>query len=254
MVTHKLSESGTLYGIGVGPGDPELITLKGLAILQTASVVAFPEGVGGKPGIAEQIVAQWLRSNVIRLPLKFPYVQDETILAQAWQVAAQQVWQYLQQGQNVAFVSEGDVSFYSTFTYLAQTVQQIRQEVRVQVVPGVCSPLAAVASLGIPLTIRDQRLTILPALYTVEELEATLLQADVVVLMKIRSVYQQVWEVLERRGLLDFAYVVEWATLPHQKIYDRLRHHPNLELSYFSLMIVQNCSGSPEEAWEKSEQ
>ncbi len=253
-MTNKLPALGILYGIGVGPGDPELITLKGLKLLKTASVVAFPEGVGGKLGMAEQIIAQWLTPSMIRLPLKFPYVQDETVLTQAWQVAAQQVWHYLQQEQNVAFVSEGDVSFYSTFTYLAQTLQQIRQDVVVQVVPGVCSPLAAVASLGIPLTIREQRLMILPALYTVEDLEATLNQADVVVLMKIKSVYQQVWEVLERRGLLDFAYVVEWATLPHQKIYDRLRHYPNLELSYFSLMIVQNCFGSPEEALEKREQ
>ncbi|WP_413166541.1 precorrin-2 C(20)-methyltransferase [Capilliphycus salinus ALCB114379] len=231
--------SGILYGISVGPGDPELITLKGLNLLKTAPVVAFPAGVRGKLGIAQTIIAPWLSSEQIQLSLKFPYVQDETILTEAWQQAAQQVWEYLKQGQNVAFACEGDVSFYSTFTYLAQTLQQLRPEVKVETIPGVCSPLAAVSSLGLPLTVRDQRLVVLPALYAIAALETTLEQADVVVLMKVSSVYSQVWQVLHQRDLLENAYVVEWATLPQQKIYRGLSDRPNLELSYFSLLIVQ---------------
>lgn len=118
-------QSGILYGIGVGPGDPELITVKGLGILQRVPVVAFPAGLHGKPGIAQQMVAQWLNPRQVQLALTFPYVQETDILTQAWQVAAQEVWQSLKLGQDVAFVSEGDVSFYSTFTYLAQTLQQL---------------------------------------------------------------------------------------------------------------------------------
>ncbi|MEB3278788.1 MAG: precorrin-2 C(20)-methyltransferase [Lyngbya sp.] len=231
--------SGILYGISVGPGDPELITLKGLNILKTAPVVAFPAGVRGKSGIAETIIAPWLNSEQIQLSLTFPYVQDETILTEAWQLAAQQVWEYLEQGQDVAFACEGDVSFYSTFTYLAQTLQKLRPEVKVETIPGVCSPLAAVSSLGLPLTVRDQRLVVLPALYAMSALETTLEQADVVVLMKVSSVYSQVWQVLHRRDLLENACVVEWATLPQQKIYRGLSDRPNLQLSYFSLLIVQ---------------
>ena len=231
--------SGILYGVSVGPGDPELITLKGLNLLKTAPVVAFPAGVRGKSGIAETIIAPWLNSEQIQLSLKFPYVQDESILTDAWQLAAQRVWEYLERGQNVVFACEGDVSFYSTFTYLAQTLQQLRPEVKVETIPGVCSPLAAVSSLGLPLTVRDQRLVVLPALYAITALETTLEQADVVVLMKVSSVYSQVWQVLQRRDLLDNACVVEWATLPQQQIYAGLRDRPNLQLSYFSLMIVR---------------
>lgn len=229
---------GTLYGISVGPGDPELLTLKGLRSLQQAPVVAFPAGLQGKPGIAQQIVAQWLRPNQLQLVLTFPYVQDMAVLTQAWQAAAQQVWQYLSQGQDVAFACEGDVSFYSTFTYLAQTLQQLHPETVVQTVPGVCSPMAAVAALGLPLTIRQERLVVLPALYTVQELEAVLDWADVVVLMKVSSVYEQVWKVLHRRDLLDNSWVVERATLPQQVIYSDLRDRPTLKLPYFSLLIV----------------
>lgn len=230
---------GTLYGISVGPGDPELITLKGLRSLQQVPVVAFPSGVQGKPGIAQQIVAQWLRPDQMQLALTFPYVQDMAVLTQAWQVAAQQVWQYLGEGQDVAFACEGDVSFYSTFTYLAQTLQHLHPEAPVQLVPGVCSPMAATAALGLPLTIRQERLVVLPALYTVGELEAVLDWADVVVLMKVSSVYEQVWKVLQQRGLLGNSWVVERATLPEQVIYSDLRDRPSLKLPYFSLLIVQ---------------
>ena len=236
---HSTMQIGTLYGIGAGPGDPELLTVKGLRLLQQSPVVAFPAGLGNNPGVAERSIASWLQPHQVRLPLVFPYVQDETELQQAWQAAAEQVWQYLGQGQNVAFVSEGDVSFYSTFTYLAQTLQQLHPIAQVHTVPGVCSPLAAAAVLGVPLTIRSQRLMILPALYAVSDLETALNQADVLVLMKVSSVYAQVWEILQRRQLLQRSYVVERATLPNQVIYSDLRDRPDLKLPYFSLLIVQ---------------
>lgn len=230
---------GILYGIGVGPGDPELITFKGVRLLQNVPVVAFPAGVNGKPGIAQIVVKQWLQPHQLQLALTFPYLHDEEILNQAWKNAAEEVWQYLSQGKDVAFVSEGDVSFYSTFTYLAQTLQQLYPQTVVQTIPGICSPLAAAAVLGIPLTIKAERLVVLPALYTVGELEAVLDSADVVVLMKVSSVYEQVWAVLEQRKLLDRSYVVERATLPNMVVYKGLRDRPNLKLPYFSLLIVQ---------------
>ncbi|HEY9662351.1 MAG TPA: precorrin-2 C(20)-methyltransferase [Allocoleopsis sp.] len=233
------SKVGTLYGIGVGTGDPELITVKGLRILQQVSVVAFPAGIANKPGIAQEIVRQWLQPTQQELPLVFPYVQDEATLTQAWQTAAAQVWQYLEQGQDVAFVSEGDVSFYSTFTYLAQTLQQRYPQAIVHTIPGICSPLASAAALGIPLTIRAQRLMVLPALYNVAELEAALQQAEVLVLMKVSSVYSQVWSVLERHQLLQRSWVVVRATCADQQIYTDLSQYPTLELPYFSLLIVQ---------------
>lgn len=229
---------GILYGIGVGPGDPELITIKGIKLLEKCPVVAFPAGLRNQTGIAQKIVTPWLKPQQVQLSLNFPYVQDETILHQAWQIAAAEVWQYLQTGQDVAFACEGDVSFYSTFTYLAQTLQQLHPETLVQTIPGICSPTAAVAALGIPLTISNQRLAVIPALYNVSELESALNWADVVVLMKVSSVYEQVWEILQRRDLLNNAYVVERATLPTQVIYQGLRDRPHLKLPYFSLMIV----------------
>lgn len=238
-LNHNNPPTGTLYGISVGPGDPELITVKGLRLLQTAPVVAFPAGIQGRSGVAERIITSWLQPTQRRLPLNFPYTQDAQTLQTAWKNAAEAVLQNLQQGLDVAFASEGDVSFYSTFTYLAQTLQKLRPQIQVIAIPGVCSPLAAIAGLGLPLTIWDQQLAILPALHSLEALETTLDQADVVVLMKVSSVYERVWAVLQQRELLNSAYVVEWATLPNQVIYKGLGNLPQLKLSYFSLMIVQ---------------
>jgi len=230
---------GILYGIGAGPGDPELLTVKGMRILQQVPVVAFPAGMGGKPGIAQQIVAPWLQAGQVELPLEFPFVQDEAVLEQAWKVAAETVWDFLRLGKDVAFVSEGDVSFYSTFTYLAQMVQRLYPEAKVETVPGITSPMAAAAAMGLPLTVRSQRLTILPALYTVADLETAIAHAEVIVLMKVSSVYEQVWQVLAKHGLLEHSYVVERATQPHQVIYADLRDRPSLKLPYFSLLVVQ---------------
>ena len=229
---------GTLYGIGVGPGDPELITVKALKRLQAASVVAFPAGVKSKPGVAERIILPWLSDRQIRLPLTFPYVIDPQILETAWRQAAKTVWPYLQSG-DVVFACEGDASFYGTFTYLAQHLQQQHPEVKVEAIAGVSSPMAAAAALGIPLTCQSERLAILPALYTLDELEATLGRADVVVLMKVSSVYAQVWQVLARHKLLAQSFVVENATRPNQKTYAGLQDYPDLALPYFSLLIVQ---------------
>lgn len=230
---------GTLYGISVGPGDPELIAVKGLRLLQSATVVGFPAGIQGRPGMAEQIVDPWLSPQQVKLPLLFPYVQDETVLIQAWQESAQIVWQYLQQGQDVAFCCEGDVSFYSTFTYLAATLQELHPSLTVETVPGVCSPMAAASALGLPLTTRDQRLIVLPALYQMAELETAIDWAEVIVLMKVSSVYPQVWQLLQKRGLLDRTDVVERATWPEMLVYRGLRDRANLKLPYFSLMIIK---------------
>ena len=230
---------GTLYGISVGTGDPELITVKGLRLLQNTKIVAFPAGIDQKPGIAERIIAQWLQPQQITIALDFPYTKDENILEKAWQQAAAQVWQYLHQGINVAFACVGDVSFYSTFTYLAQTIQKVYGEVPIITVPGVCSPAAAAADLQIPLTTTNQRLTILPAIYSWQDLEQALASSDVVVLMKVSSVYRQVWQILQQHNLLESSSVVERASFSDRNIYPNLKDYPQLQLSYFSILIIR---------------
>jgi precorrin-2/cobalt-factor-2 C20-methyltransferase len=236
---------GKLYGVGVGPGDPELITVKGINRIKQASVIAYPKGLHGKPGIAEQIADQWIAPHQKRLALSFPYVHDPDVLSQAWTDAAKSVWHSLSQGDDVVFLCEGDISFYSTFSHLADTLQQRDPRVSVEAIPGVCSPMAAAAALGKPLTTQGQRLVVLPALYHVSDLETALDTAEVVVLMKLKSVYEQVWAILQRRQVLHQSYVVEWATWPQQRVYNDLGDRPSLDLSYFSVLVIQQGTLMP---------
>ncbi len=232
---------GTLYGISAGPGDPDLITVQALKILQRAPVVAFPAGRQGQPGIAQRIVTAWLKPEQQRLPLPFALVSDPEQLQTAWAQAAATLWPYLASGQDVAFVSEGDVSFYSTFSYLAATVQQRDPSLRIQALPGVCSPLAAAAALGIPLTLGAQKLVVLPTLHSLAELEQALAWADVLVLLKVSSVYAQVWQRLAERDLLRHSHLVEWVSGERQVLRSDLSDWAQLELPYFSLLLVQIC-------------
>ncbi|MGA1603200.1 MAG: precorrin-2 C(20)-methyltransferase [Prochlorothrix sp.] len=234
---------GRLYGISAGPGDPELITVKGLKILQNSPVVAFPAGRGDRPGVAQTIIQPWLQSHQHQLPLFFSFAQDETTLITAWEQAAQQTLPWLRQGQDVAFVSEGDVNFYSTFSYLAQEVTKVEPAVSVLSIPGVCSPLAAAAAQGHPLTLWQQRLTVLPMIHQLTQLEETLDRSEVVVLMKVSSVYETVWSVLKARGLLDRSYIIERCSTPNQRIYSYLSEFPSLSLSYFSIWVIHTAPG-----------
>ena len=223
----------------MGPGDPELITLKALRLVESAPVVAFPAGLGGRKGRAQAIISPWLSPDQVQLALKFPYTEDQQVLTKAWKVASEEIWLHLQEGRDVVFASEGDVSFYSTFTYLAQTLQQFHPEALIQATPGVCSPLSAAAALGIPLTIQDQRLAVLPALQSLAQLETSLAWADIVVLLKVSSVYPKVWSVLQKHQLLKQSYAVVNATKPDQMIYADLSNCSQLQLPYFSLLVVQ---------------
>ena len=235
----KSVHPGILYGISVGTGDPELITLKAWRKLRQSPVVAFPSGINHQPGVAEKIVSPWLQPQQITLALNFPFVREQISLQQAWKTAAERVWAYLARGEDVAFACLGDVSFYSTFTYLAQTLQQLYPVAKVETIPGVSSPMAIASVLKMPLTVNSERLAILPALYTIDDLEKVLNWAEVVILLKINSVYEQVWQLLQKRDLLDSSWIVEKATFPEQKIYNSLSNYPQLKLSYFSVLLVK---------------
>ena len=229
---------GTLYGVSIGTGDPELITLKGLRIIQNSPIVAFPQGIKGKLGIAEKIIQPYLQAHQQKLPLSFPYTLSAQDLSQAWQTATIEVWHYLAQGADVAFACEGDVSFYSTFNYLALTLQKLYPDAKIDRIPGVSSPMVSASALNLPLTMQQEKLIVLPALYSLAKLEEALDWAEIVVLMKVASVYEQVWTILKQRNLFSCAYLVEKASSDREKIYTELQNYPQLSLNYFSILII----------------
>lgn len=233
------NSQGKLWGISVGPGDDEWLTLKGLRILQSVEVVACPQNRQGKPGMAYNIVKSHLRSPQKILPLDLPFVRDPVQLQQAWDAAGEELLPLLTQGQDVAFITEGDASLYSTFSYVAQSVHRLDSSIEITTVPGVCSPLAAMATLNMPLSLGAEKIAILPALYDISELTATLEWAEVIVLMKVSSVFGQVWQLLKEKGLLEKASLVERVGSPEEKRYPHLVNLADYQPPYFSILIVR---------------
>ena len=236
------SELGTLWGVSVGPGDPEWLTLKGLKVLQRVPAIAMPQNRQGQPGMAFEIVKDYLDPSQILVPLHLPFVKDPEILKQSWQTAAELLSPHLRSGQDVAFISEGDVSFYSTFTYVATALRRQIPNLSISVIPGVCSPLAAAGALEIPLAIQAEKIAVLPALYDPQALLEALKWSEVVVLMKVSTVFHRVWTLLADQGLLEQSYLVEWVGGTQQQLFPNLVDLADYHPPYFSILIVRRHS------------
>ncbi len=210
---------GVLIGIGVGPGDPELITLKGLRRLQKAPIVCCPSGKAGAIGYAEQVVAGYIdRSRQKLIPLAFPMSRDQEKLQAAWQEAGEKVAEYLQQGLDVAFLTEGDPLFFSTFIYMAEAVQERLPAGKVEIVPGVTSISGCTAAAGIPLAVAGESVVILDAPHRINDLVEILTLHPVVVLMKVSGCLEDIVEILKQCNWLECATLVERCGTDRQRV------------------------------------
>ncbi|MEN9230990.1 MAG: precorrin-2 C(20)-methyltransferase [Thermostichus sp. DG02_5_bins_236] len=230
---------GTFWGISAGAGDPDWLTVKGAKLLSSVKWVACPQGASGQPGLAFQIVRSWLQPEQILIPVHLPFVIQPDQLQAAWMAAAEQLSPPLEQGEDIAFVCEGDVGLYSTFAYVARALQARLPNLSVQAIPGVSSPLAAAALLGSPLVLGAEKLAILPALFALNDLEQACAWAEVVVLMKVAPVYSQVWQWLAEKSWLAQASLVVWAGWPQQALFPTLEGLADYQPPYFSLLILR---------------
>ncbi|MEW6770507.1 MAG: precorrin-2 C(20)-methyltransferase [Bacillota bacterium] len=201
----------TLYGVGIGPGDPELVTLKALRVIRRVPVICAPHTRQEGESIAGEIVAAVLSPEVMRgkefLTLHFPMTRDKVLLERAWEEAAQQVVQHLQAGTDVAFVTLGDPSFYSTYPYLERAVRSLFPEVRTEVVPGVTS-FSACAAAGGAAVQGNERLAVVPVTGA-DDLEAVVRDFNCTILLKAGRHLDEVRKVLDKIGLQDKAQLYE---------------------------------------------
>jgi precorrin-2/cobalt-factor-2 C20-methyltransferase len=224
--------TGRLYGIGVGPGDPELLTLKALRVLRAASVVAYPAPETGA-SFARTIVAQWLdrgqREIAIRFPMR-PGPPTEAI----YDEAAVRLAAVLDDGDDIAFLCQGDPLFYGSFAgvYLGLAPRH-----PVTIVPGVSSLTACAAAAGLPLAQRDAMLSVIPATLAEDELARRLTDSEIAAVIKIGRHFAKLRRVLDRLGLLDSAVYIERATLPNQRVAPLAAIDP-AEVPYFAMALV----------------
>jgi precorrin-2/cobalt-factor-2 C20-methyltransferase len=194
--------SGRLIGVGVGPGDPELLTLKGLRALQEADEVFVPVGDTGEVGRAERIVQAHLDPSRPRR-LLFALSDDADARAENWERAAREVSEPLRRGETCAFATIGDPNVYSTFTYLARTVKSYVPEVEVETVPGITAMQDLAARGGAVLLEGDERLALLPFTAGKSALQSALSGFETVVCYKGGSRLREVLEAAEEAGRLE---------------------------------------------------
>lgn len=235
-----MSKIGTLYGLGVGPGDPELITVKTFRILSESPVIAYPKKRMGSMSYAQRIVELYVRPQEKEmLGLVFPMTKDKEILEREWQNTAAQVWEKLQQGKDVAFVTEGDPMFYSTFIHMMRIISEKHPEVDVKTIPGVSSFLGAASRLGIPLADGDEQIGIIPATEDREAMRQALLTHDCVVFLKIAKVLDLIIDLLHELNLADKASVVSKVTSEEEMIWRNVDELKGADPGYLTLMVVR---------------
>lgn len=230
---------GRFYGVGVGPGDPELLTLKAHRILTTAAVVCAPKRNYSADGYAYNIIKGFVDPTKQELlELVFPMSKDRARLIPFWEENIAQIMERIREGKDCAFITEGDPFLYSTFIYMWEMMRERHPEVPVEVVPGVTSINACSCIADYPLANGDERIAVIPATYEVEKLRQVLREFDSVVLMKVNSVFEQVLHVLEEEGLVDAAVYVKKAGAPEQEIVRDIRTLSGRKLEYLSLIMV----------------
>ncbi|MCY4359327.1 precorrin-2 C(20)-methyltransferase [Candidatus Synechococcus spongiarum] len=227
--------------LGVGPGDPDLITVAGLKALRHARTVAYPVARPGEEGMAARIAAPWLHPEQRRLPLHFPMTATPEPCQQAWRCAARQLVQAVADNPPVVLLCEGDVSLYASASYVVLQLQRMAiSQLRICLIPGVTAMAAAAAATHWPLVFQTQQLLVAPAPETSTALDALLVKAEVLAFHKVGQRWVGLRQALEQRDLLHQAVVAERVGWPDQRLIPAADLPPG-ECSYFSLVLVRQA-------------
>ncbi len=250
MTTER--QQGRLYLVGIGPGDPELMTCKAVRVLEQTKVWVAPKAKKNGTSSALQIAAGQVELNgktvlELHFPMKKVYLgQDhDPALVQGWHGAAETVLRHLKEGNDVAFPTLGDPALYSTAFYLLAVLQELQPELRVSIVPGITAMAACSARVCSPLGLGDDVVSIVPAAFDDDRLREILQTFDAVVLMKVFRRMERIVALLEELGLVDNAVLIERCGMDDQVIYTDVREALHKDLHYFSTMLVRKKQIGP---------
>jgi precorrin-2/cobalt-factor-2 C20-methyltransferase len=229
-----------IYAVGVGPGDPELITRKAERILKQVSVICAPVGTADAASYALSIVESILiQGHHEVIPLVFPMSHDQAVLEAAWEDAVAIIVGQVVGGQDVAFITIGDPLLYSTFLHLYRIIRHRHPDIEIELVPGISSINASAAVACFPLGIGAERIAILPAPGDTPALRATLTDFDTIIIMKVHKVFDRVHALLTELDLADKAVFVRRAGSPQEEVIADLGPLVGTQLDYLSLLIVR---------------
>jgi len=237
--------TATLYIVGTGPGDAELLTLKALNILTSCPVIISPRGSLNGTSTALDIVSQVVNIagkdvHELHFPMKkirIGHDPDPEILV-AWRHAAETVLHYIDQGKDVCFPTLGDPAIYSTGYYLFETICGIRPEIDTVFIPGISAMSSCSAALATPICLGDEMVAVIPATFSDERIKEVLTRFDTVILMKVHRVLDRLCVLLTECDLVEQAILVERAGMKDEKVFrriDQITSQPH----YFSTIIIR---------------
>ncbi len=224
--------TGTLYGVGLGPGDPDLITIKAARLIENATTIAYPTLAGGD-SFARAIAAELIKPDAREIRMDVPMATAREPAQAAYDKGAAEIANVLNAGENVVCLCEGDPFFYGSFMYLHA---RLADKFVVKVIPGVTSVTACAAESGKPLVARNERLTILPGPMDAATLRKRIAGAEAVAIMKVGRHLPKIRAVIDDLGLTNNATYVERATLPEQVVVP-LAQAPE-KAPYFSMILL----------------
>jgi precorrin-2/cobalt-factor-2 C20-methyltransferase len=228
--------TGTLYGVGLGPGAPDLITLRAARLIEAARVVAYPSLAGGA-SFARAIAADLIPATAREIVMDVPMTTAREPAQAAYDTGAVQIATALDAGDDVVCLCEGDPFFYGSFMYL---FARLSDRYKVEVVPGVTSVTACAARAGRPLVARNERLTVLPGPLPEAELRARIESAESLAIMKVGRHLPKIRAVLDDLGLTQRATYIERATLTEEVILPLAQAPDNAP--YFSMILLTKGS------------
>jgi precorrin-2/cobalt-factor-2 C20-methyltransferase len=230
--------TGTLYGIGVGPGDPELITLKALKVLQQVPHIFASCSTRNNYSLALGIIRCHLNGAGLE-HLPFPMTRDPGALQEAWEQNARRVLEVLESGQDAAFVTLGDPLTYSTFGYLLKTLKRLAPQVRIVTIPGITSYNAAAALTHTPLTEGEESFYVVSGALGAARLKEVVDKSDNIVMLKTYRHFDEIYTALEEMDLLDRSTCISRCGLDGETIVENLRDLKGRELPYLSMVIIK---------------
>ncbi len=233
-----MTKPGMLYGIGVGPGDPELLTLKAVRILNDADVVFAASSTKNDYSTALNIARPHMRKEVRIVQLGFPMTRDKALLRNAWETNANIVAEELRDGNNAVFLTLGDPLTYSTFGYLLNTLKRLAPELRTGVVPGITSYQAAAARVGFILAESKESLVVTSGVCDKNRLKELLDNADNAVILKTYKNFTEIRDTLNELRLDDKTVLVSRLGMENESILMDIKDAPE-KPHYFSLALVR---------------
>jgi len=234
---------GTLYVIGIGPGDAELITVKAVRILKKVPVLCFPKGREEGSSLALSVVKKVLTlddKEIIEAYFPMRKAVCSCELDTRWYETVENILSRLNKGIDIAFITLGDPTIYSTFFYLYDRILELSPELNIEIVPGVSSINASASRAKISLGLADENIAVIPATYTPQGFLTSVFESfDTVVLMKVHRVFDKVLKTLTEMNLLKNAIYISRAGMDEEIIIRDIRAVKADDLNYFSILIVR---------------